>query len=278
MTSEYKTVSPNDYQFGRRPEEHQRIRRQAKVWEPSTMRIFQQIGLREGMQCLDIGSGPGEVMRLMGELVGTTGHVTGLDADGEFGRQAIEMLQATTKSRFTFIEQDFEVTDEIPGQPFDLTYARLVIFFSRDPIASLRRMYSWTKPGGHIVVQDYDTRIIDIFPRLEAYEELGRVISGVLEQGGRDLRIGHKLPAYFVDAGIGEPDGMDVAGAGGSLKQFGWWIRGGYQSVLQRAIQIGLTTEAESLAVLDEFDQAVRSDRHYSVLFPLLIGVWKRKP
>jgi hypothetical protein len=32
------------------------------------------------------------------------------------------------------------------------------------------------------------------------------------------------------------------------------------------------------LAVLDEFSQAERSERYYSVLFPLLIGVWKRKP
>lgn len=99
-------TSGNDYLLGRTQEEYQRLRRQAKVWEPATMRIFQQIGLREGMRCLDLGCGPGEVMRMMGELVGATGHVTGIDANGEIGRQAIEMLQATTKSHFTFIEQD----------------------------------------------------------------------------------------------------------------------------------------------------------------------------
>src|SRR5262245_3869437 len=127
------------------------------------MRIFQQIGLREGMQCLDIGCGPGEVARLMGELVGTTGHVTGVDSDGEFGRQSIEMLQATTKSHFTFIEQNIETTDEIPGRPFDLAHAGLVLFFARDPIAELRKMYAWTKLGWHIVVQDYDVRRVDVF-------------------------------------------------------------------------------------------------------------------
>lgn len=241
------------------------------------MRIFQQIGLREGMQCLDLGCGPGEVMRLIGESVGTTGHVTGLDADGEFGCQAIEMLQAT-KSHFTFIEQDIETTDEIPGQPFDLVFARLMIIFARDPVATMRKMYTWTKPGGHIVVQDYDTRTIDIFPKLESWEELNRVVSGVFMQQRKDIQIGHKLPAYFVDAGIGDPDGTDVASVVGSLKQYGWWVRVAYQSVLQRAIQSGLTTEAESLAALDEFSQAERSERYYSVLFPLLIGAWKRKP
>jgi ubiquinone/menaquinone biosynthesis C-methylase UbiE len=278
MASIYTTAPSHDYPLGRTPEEHQRIRRQAKVWEPSTMRIFQQLGLREGMHCLDVGCGPGEVMRLMGELVGATGQVTGLDADGEFGRQAIEMLRATTKSHFTFIEQDVEEIDEIPGQPFDLTYARLVVIFARDPIAELRQMYAWTKPGGHIVVQDYNVRTMDIFPRLESWEEMNRVISGVFEQEGKDIQIGYKLPAYFADAGIGDPDGTDVTGMVGSLKQYGWWFRGAYQAVLPLAIQNGLTTEAESRAFLDEFRQAERSERYYSVLFPMLIGAWKRKP
>jgi ubiquinone/menaquinone biosynthesis C-methylase UbiE len=278
MTSEDKTVPNHDYLLGRTTDEYQRLRRQAKVWEPATMRVLQEAGLCEGMSCLDVGCGPGEVMRLMGEMVGATGHVTGLDADGEIGRQALEMLQATGKSRFTFIEQDIESAEEIPGQPFDLAYARLVLIFARDPIADLRKMYAWTKPGGHMVVQDYDVRTVDIFPKLESWEELRRVISGVFEQGGRDNQIGHKLPGYFVDAGIGEPDGTDVTGIVGSLKQYGWWIRGAYQSVLPRAIQSGLTTAAESLAVLDEFNQAERSERYYSSLFPLLIGAWKRKP
>jgi ubiquinone/menaquinone biosynthesis C-methylase UbiE len=278
MTSEYKTVLTDDYLLGRTSEEHQRLRRQAMMWEPATMRIFQQVGLREGMQCLDIGCGPGEVMRLMGELVGTTGQVTGLDADGEFGRQAIEMLQATTKSSFTFIEQDIEAPDEIPGQPFDLVYTRLLLSHARDPIAVLRKMYGWTRPGGHIVVQDYDVRTTDIFPRLESLEELKRVVSGIFEQAGKDNKIGYKLPAYFIDADIGYPDGTDVTGNVGSLEEYGWWFRGAYQSILPRAIQSGLTTEAEGLAVLDDLSRVERSERYYSVLLPLLIGVWKRKP
>src|SRR5262245_42131451 len=152
MTSENSTILSHNYILGRSSEEYQRLREQARIWESATMRVLQQAGLREGMSCLDLGCGPGEVMRLMSEMVGTSGQVTGIDADGKIGRQAIEMLQATTECRVSFLEGDLEDTDDIPGQPFDLTYARLVLFHVRDPIAVLRKMNAWTQPGGLIVI------------------------------------------------------------------------------------------------------------------------------
>jgi ubiquinone/menaquinone biosynthesis C-methylase UbiE len=277
MTTENSPIHSHEYILGRSSEEYQRLREQARIWETATMRVLQQSGLREGMSCLDVGCGPGEVMRLMSELVGVGGHITGIDADGKIGRQAIEMLQATSDCRFSFLEGDLENTDEIPGQPFDLTYARLVLFHVRDPIAVLRKMNAWTKPGGLIVVQDFDIRTVDIYPRLEWQSEFEKVVIGILKQSGRDVNIGHKLPAYFHEAGIGDPDGTDVTGLVGSLAQFSATFRGIYRTLLPRAIQMGVTTEADSQALLDELSEAEKGERYYSALLPLLIGAWKRK-
>jgi ubiquinone/menaquinone biosynthesis C-methylase UbiE len=278
MTSKYKPVPTHEELMGRTPEEYQRLRRQSKVWEPATMRVLREAGLRKGMSCLDVGCGPGEVMRLMGELVGATGHVTGLDYDDKAGRQAVEMLQATIKSRFTFIEQDIEAAEDIPGQPFDVTYARFFLLHARDPLAVLRKMYGWTKPGGCIVVQDFNAHPGDIYPKAEFLEEIEKVISRTARHGGKDLKIGHKLPAYFVEAGIGDPDGTDVAGTIGSLKEYGWLVGETYRNLLPRAIQMGLTTETESKASLEKLDQIEKSERYYSALLPSVIGVWKHKP
>ena len=277
MTSLSKTLPTHDELMGRTPEEYQRLRRQSEVWEPATMRVLREAGLGKGMSCIDVGCGPGEVMRLMGEMVGTIGHVTGLDYDGTAGRQALEMLQATTKSHFAFIEQDIETAEAIPGQPFDLTYARFLLLHARDPIAVLRKMYALTKPGGCIVVQDFNAHTEDIYPKVEFMEEFEKVISGTVRHGSKDLKIGHKLPAYFVEAGIGDPDGTDVAGTIGTLKEYGWLIRETYRNLLPRAIQMGLTTETESKTFLEKLTQAEKSDRYYSILLPSVIGVWKRK-
>jgi ubiquinone/menaquinone biosynthesis C-methylase UbiE len=68
--------------MGRTSQEYQRLIRQAGVWGPATARVLGQAGVGPGMHCLDVGSGPGEVMRLLAELVGPSGQVTGLDSDG----------------------------------------------------------------------------------------------------------------------------------------------------------------------------------------------------
>ncbi len=149
------------------------------------------------MNCLDVGCGPGEAMRLMGETVGGLGHVTGLDVDGKLRHEMLKVLKATAESNFSFIEGNIEAIDEVTGQPFDLTFARIVLLHVQDPVSVLRKMYSFTKPGGYIVIQDYDFRTMDAYPKPEAYDEYENVFFEVLHKAGRDTRIGHELPAHL---------------------------------------------------------------------------------
>ncbi|MBV9218532.1 MAG: methyltransferase domain-containing protein, partial [Methylobacteriaceae bacterium] len=113
-------VSRESYIMGRTSHEYQRLRQQAKMWEDLTARILREAGLEEGMTCLDVGCGPGEVMRLMGEIVGVQGHVVGIDVDGEIGRDALRQLRAGAKSRFSFFEHDLFGAAPVPGGPFDM--------------------------------------------------------------------------------------------------------------------------------------------------------------
>jgi ubiquinone/menaquinone biosynthesis C-methylase UbiE len=189
----------------------------------------------------------------------------------------LEVLQTTAKSNFAFIEGDVEAIDEVAGQPFDLTFARIVLLHVQDPIGVIRKLYSWTKPGGHLVIQDYDFLTMDAYPKPEAYVEYEKAFFEVFRKGGRDTRIGHKLPAYFADAGIGPPDATDVAGHLMSLEQASGMVKAVYRSVLPRALQLGITTEARSQAFFEKIDE-VTSERYYSFMWPLLIGAWKRKP
>jgi ubiquinone/menaquinone biosynthesis C-methylase UbiE len=278
VESRSSTVFHDEYVMGRTLEEYQRLRKQAQAFEPATRRILQQIGLREGMSCLDVGCGPGEVMRLIGEFVGPSGIVTGLDCDNRLGNEAVEVLRTTQKSQFQFIECDLESVDEIEGQPFDVTYARLVLIHVRDPLAALRKMYAWTKPGGYVVVQDFDMRTIDLYPRLAAWAEFERVVFGVFERTGKDTRIGYKLPAYFAEAGLGAPDGTDVTGFLRSLQQASPMLLAVYRSLLPKALELSITTQENSASSFREIEKATVSEQFYSHFGSLLIGVWKRKP
>jgi tRNA A58 N-methylase Trm61 len=73
------------YVLGRTTEEYDRLRGQAQILEPITSSVLEGAGLSVGMSCLDVGSGPGEVMRLMADRVGSSGRVVGLDVDGRLG-------------------------------------------------------------------------------------------------------------------------------------------------------------------------------------------------
>ena len=265
------------YIMGRTTEEYQRLRSQARVWEPVTRRLLGQMDLRPGMSCLDVGCGPGEVMRILGEIAGPTGRVAGLDVDGALGREALNVLQATTPSRFAFVEGNVETLEEIPGAPFDVTYARITFMHIQDPIGVLRKMYAWTKPGGYIAVQEYDLCSLLVYPDWPGMPELDKVIRGVYEKSGRDRFLGRKLPTYFADAGIGPPDGSEAASQLGPFSQYGPMCKAVYSSLLPAALKLGVTTEAESEAYFQEVETAMVESK-YTVFFPLLVGVWKRKP
>ena len=268
----------DDYVLGHSAEEYERLRRQAQALEPATKRIFQSIGLRGGSSCLDIGCGPGEVIRLMGEIVGPSGRVTGLDRDTRAGREAVNRLQASATSQYRLIEADMEGIRDIDGELFDLTFARLALLFTRDPVSVLRKMYNWTKPGGHIVIQDYHTRTVNIYPKLEAFLELWEIILGTFERAGQDVEFGFKLPTYFVQAGIGVPDGTDMHLPLMPLAPSAVMLEAACRSILPKAIEYGITTDTHIQSVFREIQHALGDGRYYSVLWPLMIGVWKRKP
>jgi ubiquinone/menaquinone biosynthesis C-methylase UbiE len=273
-----ESQSSNDYVLGHSAEEYERLRQQAQMLEPATKRIFQSISLRAGLSCLDVGCGPGEVMRLMGEIVGLTGRVTGLDRDIRAGREAINRLQASGTSRYQSIEADIETIRDVDGESFDLTFARLALIFTRDPVSVLRKMYSWTKPGGYIVVQESYWRTVDIYPKLDAFLDLRGIIVATFERAGQDVEFGLRLPTYFIEAGIDAPDGTDVHPRLMPLAASAAMFEAISRSLVPKAIEFGITSDANIQRLFREVQHALDDGRYYSVLWPLMIGVWKRKP
>jgi hypothetical protein len=120
-----------------------------------------------------------------------------------------------------------------------------------------------------------DDRLV---PEVGAWAELERVVFGVFERTGKDVRIGYKLPAYFAEAGLGAPDGTGVTGFLMSLQQASPMFLATYRNLLPKALELGITTEEDSELFFRAIEEAVEEGRYYSMFRPLLIGVWKRKP
>ena len=267
----------HDYAMGRTPAEYERLRQQARILEPAARRVLEQIGLGSGMCCVDVGCGPGEVMRLMGELVGPSGRVVGVDVDSTLGAQALAMLRDGGTCSFEFVEADAAKLDQLPGGACDLAYARLVLIHAQDPAVLLRRMYGWLRPGGYLVVQDFDLKGMDVDAAGEAGREFLRVGLGVFQALGLDPQTGQNLPYYFRTAGLGKPDGTEISGILSPMTTVAPMMEGVFRSVLPHALRLGLTTEARSEMLLAGLAGLAARDDMWG-RWPLLVSAWKRKP
>src|SRR4051794_34946917 len=54
-----------------------------KIYAPAGRRLLLEAGLRPGMHVVDMGCGVGAVTRMLAEMVGPNGSVTGVDASEE---------------------------------------------------------------------------------------------------------------------------------------------------------------------------------------------------
>jgi ubiquinone/menaquinone biosynthesis C-methylase UbiE len=276
MCAETVHREDSDYVLGRTTAEYERLRRQSQVLEPITAAVLDRVALTAGMSCLDVGCGPGEVMRLMADRVGPGGRVVGLDVDGKLGREGVAQLAARGYSQCTFIENDLQSVEFQERESFDLVFSRILLHHLDDPILGLRNMYRYVRPGGRIVVQDYVFTTIDGHPPFPPRDEFLRVFFAVWEKAGRETRMGIKLPSYFIKAGIGPPDGTDVGGCLAPLAQSTPMLAAVYRSVLPLALKFGITTEEQSTAFLADLSSGGPEDGYF--LWPLLLSAWKRKP
>jgi SAM-dependent methyltransferase len=265
------------YALGRTPAEHERLRTQARAWEEATGRLLDQIGLSRGARCLDAGCGPGETMRLMAERVGVVGHVQGIYVDAALGELAAAELRGEGHPQRRFEADDVTADTPIPGAPFDLVYARLLLYHLPQRVAVLERLWDAVAPGGHLVVQDYDVRTLAVLPALDSVDELHAVMMDAFTAAGCDVHIGTRLPDLFGQAGVGHPDGTDVAGRLEPLATGRAILERTFRSLVPTAVAHGIASEAQTAAILAALDRDAARFPDRSVLWPLMVGAWKRK-
>ena len=277
MSTTEVTRQVGTYALGYTPQEYERLRAQALIWEAATERVLDQAGVPAGASCLDAGCGPGETMRLLAERAGAQGRVLGVDADPAIGALAVTMLHDRGYGHCAFHAHDLTADAAVPGGPFDLVYARLVLFHLPQRVAVLARLWDAVAPGGRLIVQDYDLRGVSVLPGLPSVDEVGRVIIGAFSAAGADVHAGALLAQLFAQAGVGTPDGTDVTGR---IEPFGTgrlMLESVFRSLLPVALAHGITTEiaaADAAAALRR-DATRFADR--PMLWPLMIGAWKRK-
>ena len=265
------------YSLGTTEAEYQRLRAQAQVWEQATERVLDRIDLRPGSQCLDAGCGPGVTMRQLARRVGSSGRVVGIDIDEALGTRSVAELHADGHRGCEFHTHNLTDDTPVPGGPYDIVYARLLLFHLPQRRAVLAKLWDAVAPGGHLVVQDYDLASAGTEPDLPNVAAVGDLIRSAFTAAGCEVRSGVLLPRWFLDAGIGSPDGTDVAGRLDRLADAARMFEAVARSLVPVAVRHGLITEPRATILLERLQTDALADPERPTLWPLLLSAWKRK-
>lgn len=263
-------TSDDGYLLGNeRPGAGERLEALAAIFDRSTQRHLEDVGVTEGWRCWEVGAGGPSIVRWLADRVGDSGRVLATDID-------LTHLAVAESPTVQVLEHD--VVWEPPAEDhFDLVHARLVLVHVPDRDIALRSMVRALRPGGVLVVEDADPALQPlscIDPRTPAEELANRLRVGfrsLLAERGVDLEYGRKLPRLCREAGL-----ADVVGDG--------W----FPVVLPECERLELATiESVRLQLVErEIASDAEIDKHLAnvrlglvdLAQPPMITVWGRRP
>jgi hypothetical protein len=197
--------------------------------------------------------------------------------DETLGGLAVDQLLRDGHQQCRFVAHDLVETGSIPQGPFDLVYARLLLFHLPSRVEVLARLWDAVAPGGYLVVQDYDMSAVGAAPPLASADRVGELLIRSFEAAGCEIRVGSLLPRLFLEAGVGVPDGTDVSGRLERLADASLMLEAVLRSLLPLAVSRQLVTEPEAQSLLVQLRRDAEADQEHPVLWPLLMGAWRRK-
>src|SRR5262249_18534364 len=135
-------------------EGRERLRMLARVMRPFTQGLFERIGIREGMACLDAGCGGGDVTFDLARRAGPAGRVVGIDLDDV--KLGLARNEAATLGLDNVSFRQAEIGACHFDAEFDLIYSRFLLTHLPDAVGAIVSMQQWLKPGGLFLVEDID--------------------------------------------------------------------------------------------------------------------------
>ena len=245
MTEHQNTMSHYVIRGGR--DGRERLRLLGGMMRPYALRLFDRLGICEGMACLDVGCGGGDVTLELARIVGRSGKVVGTDLD------TVKLDAARSESEAQGLKNvEFRLADENQSETperFDFVFARFLLTHVPKPVQILRQMLNSTAPGGLLTVVDVDFSGYFCYPDCAALRQYVQLYTEAVRRRGGDANIGYRLPKLLSELQLNDVrmNIIQPAGLTGEVK-------------LMSPMTMQYVTEAvlaENLASAQEIDRIV---------------------
>jgi ubiquinone/menaquinone biosynthesis C-methylase UbiE len=181
----------------------ERLKAQVGLSWAKEVKALVQVGLRDGMSILEVGSGPGFITALL--LAGLPNcTVTAVELDPRMCDVARAHLAGQPGDRFEIVQGSILMTD-LADDSFDFALARFVFQHLSAPDLAMLEILRLLKPGGSIAIVDVDDAVGGlVVPRTTAFDVVGQKVRRVQAGQAGDREIGRKLWRQLAAAGFAE--------------------------------------------------------------------------
>jgi ubiquinone/menaquinone biosynthesis C-methylase UbiE len=163
-----------------------------------TIRHLEDIGVASGWSCLEVGGGGGSVARWLADRVAPDGEVVVTDINP----CRLDANRPNLELRCHDI-----VRDPLEPEAFDLAHERLVLIHLPERERALHRMIGALKPGGWLLIEDFDLQWLPLTPtgspsEIELFLEVTAAFRALLERAGVDPIYARRLPSLLREHGL----------------------------------------------------------------------------
>lgn len=241
-------------------DERKRLAGMESLWDPGSQALLDELGIGSGWRCLEVGAGGGSMVQWMADRGAS---VLAIDIDTRFveslASDAIEVRRVDLR------------TDPLPQGEFDLVHSRLVLEHLSDRRQILDRLAATLRPGGWMVIEDYDWTCFGFEGESPGFSDIAEVILGFMAKAGFERDYGRRVVADIEAAGLTEVRGEGRARLIDPSSPGFDFFRLTFESLRGAIVDAGLLSAEEADAAAEQFNEDVR------LLTPLMMaGIGRR--
>ncbi len=237
-----------------------RLKSQVELFFDKEFDLYKKIGLKDGMDIIECGSGPGF---LIGNILNRfpSCNAVALEIDPFLFSVLNENSLLNGKQIYRAVNESIYSTG-LPDESFDFVITRLVIEHLETPLEALFELHRILRPGGKLVIvsNDFSYHLLTwpVIPELD--EMYSAYCKSRFSEGGNPL-IGRQLPVYLENSAFSNID-FEIVSANSKISGDDVFLKAENVNISKSLVESGFL-DRNTLANLVEKWFAMLKDPHH---------------